>query len=176
MRTCVHFFFGFLFLTGLATALRGQSATYRIYDSIPQLEARIKQSSGTTLVVNFWATWCGPCVAELPYFEQLQSRYSGKVEVLLVSLDFKSQATQKLNPFLDEKKLKSEVCLLADQDADTWIPRVHQNWDGAIPFTLVIKGDKKEVHHERFKNFEDLEGFVRPFIDSSALNTTASSR
>src|SRR5690606_6034887 len=57
-----------------------------------ELEARISQQSDTTYLVNFWATWCAPCLKELPHFDRLQRSYSSeKVKVLLVSLDFRSQ-------------------------------------------------------------------------------------
>ena len=63
-----------------------------------------------TYVVNFWATWCAPCVKELPHFETLQENYSDSVEVILVSLDFPHQYETKLKPFIQNIQLKIKSC------------------------------------------------------------------
>lgn len=157
-----------------ATGLSAQSAKLTVFDSLPQLEARINQAGNATIVVNFWATWCKPCVEELPSFEELRNRYANQnVQVILVSLDFKSHIEKKLIPFLKAQKLQSEVILFADQDANNWIPRVFEAWDGAIPATLVVKGAKRSFNLGQFNAYSDLESFVRPFIaDSSATIST----
>ncbi|MCA0238450.1 MAG: TlpA family protein disulfide reductase [Bacteroidetes bacterium] len=151
----------------------GQS--FAIYDSMPQLESRIENAKDTTLVINFWATWCKPCIEELPCFEELRERYNGQnVLVILVSLDFKSQLEKKFIPFLKEKQFKSEVVLFADQDANTWIPKISQEWDGAIPATVIIKGQQRKFNLGKFANYTELETFVRPFLaDVSVLKDSS---
>lgn len=151
----------------------GQS--FAIYDSMPQLESRIENAKDTTLVINFWATWCKPCIEELPCFEELRERYNGQnVLVILVSLDFKSQLEKKFIPFLKEKQFKSEVVLFADQDANTWIPKISQDWDGAIPATVIIKGQQRKFNLGKFANYTELETFVRPFLaDVSVLKDSS---
>lgn len=140
------------------------STTFVVYDSLPQLISRLKSDTNLTMVVKFWATWCKPCVEELPYFEEYNQRYeTQKVKVLLVSLDFKSQLQKKFIPFLETAKLKSEVVLFADQDANAWIPYFDQEWDGAIPATYVIKGQRNGFHQGKFADFSDLESFIKPF-------------
>jgi len=138
---------------------------------LEQLQSRISRAGDTTLVLNFWATWCKPCVEELPCFDELREYYGAQnVQIVLVSLDFKSQLEKKFIPFLKNQRLKSEVALMADQDLNTWIPLIHEEWDGAIPATLVLKGKKRRFNLGKFENLEDLETFVRPLItDSAAL-------
>lgn len=117
-----------------------------------------------TYVLNFWATWCGPCVKELPYFEQLNANYLNKdVEVILVSLDFPKQIDTKLKPFLQKNKLKSEVLVLNDVDSNTWIPKVNENWSGAIPATVIYNKDKKKFYERSF-NYNELETELKQFI------------
>ena len=142
---------------------------------MPQLESRIENAKDTTLVINFWATWCKPCIEELPCFEELRERYNGQnVLVILVSLDFKSQLEKKFIPFLKEKQFKSEVVLFADQDANTWIPKISQEWDGAIPATVIIKGQQRKFNLGKFANYTELETFVRPFLaDVSVLKDSS---
>ena len=155
-----------IFLSFLLVHTVAQSQVFTIYDSLPQLQERVRQNDkNTTLVINFWATWCKPCVEELPSFDELSQRYAGQnVQVLLVSLDFKSKLKTGFIPFLLAHNLKSEVILFADQDVNTWIPRIHEAWDGAIPATIVLRGSTKMFHTGKFESYDDLETFVQPFL------------
>src|SRR6478735_6105137 len=76
---------------------------------IDELENRISTGKDTTYIINFWATWCGPCSEELPNFEKLNNEYKKeKLKILLVSVDFKSQLTSSVIPFVNKRKLKNE--------------------------------------------------------------------
>ncbi|MFD2915722.1 TlpA disulfide reductase family protein [Psychroserpens luteus] len=117
-----------------------------------------------TYVINFWATWCAPCVKELPYFEELNANYSNQnVEVILVSLDFPKQIETKLIPFLEKKDLKSEVVVLDDVDSNTWIPKVNKDWSGAIPATVIYNKSKTKFYERSF-NYQELEKELKQFI------------
>ena len=121
------------------------------------------QATDKTVVYNFWATWCKPCVEEMPYFEQLQAQYAAKgVKVVFVSLDFKSKL-DKVTEFVGKKDLKAEVILLYEPDFNSWIDKVSTEWSGAIPATLVVHGDKKKFHEGQF-TYQQLEAFVKPLL------------
>ncbi|MCB0457670.1 MAG: TlpA family protein disulfide reductase [Flavobacteriaceae bacterium] len=108
-------------------------------------------------VINFWATWCKPCVKELPAFEKLHENYKNKgVEVILVSLDFPDKLQSGVIPFIEKHQLKSDVILLDDPDANSWIPKVSEDWSGAIPATVLVK-DGKKVFFEKSFTYEELE-------------------
>ena len=110
----------------------------------PELQKRLARPTDTSYVVNFWATWCGPCVKELPNFEQLRAANTGKkVKVLLVSLDYASQLDKKVKPFVKQRGLKSEVLLLNEPDPNEWIDKVDANWSGALPFTVIFNNKTK---------------------------------
>lgn len=115
-------------------------------------------------VINFWATWCAPCVKELPYFEKLNTEYKNKnVEVILVSLDFPHLYEKKLKPFIKEKNLTSKVIVLDDVDMNAWIPKVDESWSGSIPATVIYKNDKKQFYEQSF-NYEELEKEIKQFL------------
>lgn len=99
-----------------------------------QLEQKIKNPNKLTLV-NFWATWCGPCIKELPYFQEASQR--DDVNILLVSLDFPNQL-DKVQKFVVKKNLSGNLYLLNETDYDSYMQKVSENWSGAIPATLVI--------------------------------------
>ncbi len=92
----------------------------------------------TFYVVNFWATWCGPCIKELPQFTKLSAELSGKpVKILLVSLDFKEAYPKKLAAFVAKKKLQHEVVWLNETNANEFIPKIDDRWQGSIPATML---------------------------------------
>ncbi|MEZ4900761.1 MAG: TlpA disulfide reductase family protein [Spirosomataceae bacterium] len=111
----------------------------------PEVQAILTQQSDTTYIVNFWATWCKPCVAELPYFEKIQEEYQTKnIKILLISMDFASEFTTRVVPFVAHKKLISKVWVLNEPDANSWIDKVNSSWSGAIPATLIFNNFKKK--------------------------------
>src|SRR5690606_38467372 len=125
-----------------------------VYD-FTGIEPMLTSGSDTTYIVNFWATWCAPCIEELPYFEELTSETRGQaVKVLLVSLDFRKQLSTRLLPFIKKHNLRSEVIVLDDPDANAWIDKVDPSWSGAIPATLVFRGDRREFKEQTFTRAE----------------------
>jgi len=121
-------------------------------------------NDGKTRVINFWATWCKPCVAELPYFELINSRYpDNEVEVILVSLDLPKQVETKLVPFLRKQKIESKVILLDDPDANSWIPKVNKDWSGSIPATIIYKGNTVNFYERSF-TYNELEKELKKIL------------
>lgn len=106
-------------------------------------------SKDTLYIVNLWATWCVPCVQELPVFNKLYKEYAGQpVKVLLVSLDFKEDYPMKLATFLERKRILPPVVWLSDTNPNDFVPKVDKAWEGSIPATLIIhpgKGYKKFI-------------------------------
>lgn len=124
----------------------------------------LEQDNDTVYVVNFWATWCAPCVKELPYFEKIREKYRDRpLKVLLVSLDFPDKAKTGLIPYINKKNLGSEVVLLDDPDANSWIPAVDPEWSGAIPATVIYSGEERSFYEQSF-TYEELETEVTKFL------------
>lgn len=133
----------------------------------PQLQRILEQPSDSVLIVNFWATWCAPCVAEIPHFEKISAQYaSSKVKVILVSLDAVSLLQKKVEPFIARKRIKSaQVVLLDETDYNAWIDKVSADWSGALPFTVIIntKANMKKGFEKPFTEAE-LAGELKLFI------------
>ena len=130
-----------------------------------ELERQYLQKKNDSIyIVNFWATWCKPCIKELPHFEKIAADYSDeKVKLLLVSLDFPDKLESQVIPFITENKIQSEVVLLDDSDANSWIPKVSPQWSGAIPATVIYKKDIRKFYEQSF-TFEELETELKTFL------------
>lgn len=130
-----------------------------------ELKSLLEVKDEKVYVVNFWATWCAPCVKELPYFEELEENYKNQnVEVLLVSLDFPNKKESKLLPFLTEKKIKSKVVLLDDPNEDVWIQAIDSSWSGALPATLIYSKNKRKFFEQSFTR-ESLNKEIKTFLN-----------
>ena len=97
----------------------------------------------TPTIFNFWATFCKPCITELPYFQALANQYRNLgVQLVMVSLDLKEAYPKAITAFVKNRKLTSPVVYLDEQNADHFVPAVDSYWSGAIPASLFINRDK----------------------------------
>jgi len=106
-------------------------------------------------VYNFWATWCAPCIREIPQFDNANETY-GNLDVILVNLDDVDLLDKKVKPFINKKSIKSKVVLLNETDLNEFINKIDKSWSGAIPATLIIdcKNNKRLFYEQEFKEGE----------------------
>jgi thiol-disulfide isomerase/thioredoxin len=130
-----------------------------------ELKPFLEKKDENIYIVNFWATWCAPCVKELPYFEKIKQDYASKnVEVLLVSLDFPKQVNKKLIPFINKHQIQSEVVLLDDVNEDFWIKAIDESWSGALPATIIYSKNNRKFYEQSF-DYKTLERELLTFIN-----------
>lgn len=145
-----------LILTG-GINLQGQAIEVTNFEG---LKPRLHHQNDTTYVVNFWATWCKPCIKEMPAFQKLNRQFADRpFKLLLVSLDFPSQIDSRLKPYLRENDIRAEVVVLDDPDSNSWISRVSEQWSGALPGTLIYKRNSRQFYEKTFE-YHELEKLV----------------
>ncbi len=133
---------------------------------IDGLKEILTTKSDDIQVINFWATWCAPCIKELPYFEELNAKRSDELDVTLISLDFVDEVEKKVIPFVEKRELKSRIVLLDEIDYNSWIDTVDPSWSGAIPATLIVNsttGQRKFLEKELEEG--ELEEILKEFIN-----------
>ncbi len=141
-----------------------ENKTIEVY-SFNELEPLLNMADENTYVINFWATWCGPCVKEIPYFQELHDTYSNQnLKIILVSLDFPDKLESQLIPFIKRKNITPQVILLDDSDENTWIPKVDESWSGALPATLIYNKNKRTFYEQSFTK-ETLQKEIMKFIN-----------
>jgi thiol-disulfide isomerase/thioredoxin len=147
-----------------------QEIVQEIADNVPTLDYKglkpwLHKEDDKVYVVNFWATWCAPCVKELPYFEKINAEYKdNNVEVILVSLDFPKKKESKLLPFIEKNNIQSKVLHLDDADEQFWIADIDKDWGGALPATLIYGNGKRKFLAKTFTQ-EELENEIQLFIN-----------
>lgn len=145
-RMILRIFPVILFITVSASAQTAPTV------KLDALQAMINKKSDEIQVINFWATWCGPCIKEMPLFEKLTSENKPGIKVTLVSMDLDlNPDPEKVYKFIARKNLKSEVLLLDAPDPDSWINKIEKDWSGSLPATIIINhktGQRKFVGKE----------------------------
>jgi len=115
--------------------------------TVDQLEQYLDTCSKKVMVVNFWATFCKPCVAELPHFIDVSRQFNAnEVGLLMVSVDGPEMYPRKLKKFIRNHHFKGQFAWLNESDASYFCPKIDPAWSGSIPATLMVNIPKKKRH------------------------------
>lgn len=124
----------FLLFTGIFSSKSQNISSWKIKEVVQYMD-----KSDSVLVINFWATFCKPCVEEIPYIESISQKYKDqKVKVLLVSLDLPGFFPGKIESFVKNNNYRSQIVWLNENNADYFCPKIDKSWSGAIPSTVII--------------------------------------
>lgn len=135
-----------LFVAWTVFGLSAQEVKTVKYEQMAEL---IDQQGDKLIIVNFWATWCIPCVEEIPHFVAVFKQYEiqANLDIIFVSLD-RAKSLKAVEAFTKEHKMPGKLLLLDDAKRfNEWIPKVHPDWGGNIPATgFYRKGALLEFH------------------------------
>jgi thiol-disulfide isomerase/thioredoxin len=149
----------FIPLVVISIGVMAQKASVIKFDALQEI---LDTKNEQIQVINFWATWCAPCIKELPLLEKLNARNDLNAKITLINLDY-ADKVEKVNEFITRKNIRSRVLLLDELDYNAWIDKVDKGWTGAIPATLVF--DPK-TGKRRFVEKELKEGELEELIGS----------
>lgn len=126
-----------------------------------EIQQILDRESDTLYILNFWATWCKPCVMELPEFEKVNSEFKDDAhfKMILVSLDFPEKIPSLVIPFIERRNLEAEVWVLDEPDANAWIDKIDPSWSGAIPATVIVNR-KYRGFHEGMMTYDELKNII----------------
>ena len=128
-----------IFLLMMHVSFSQQIKKVKIGDVLKMID-----TSSSPLVINFWASWCKPCVHEIPWFEKNIIPLESKgVKLILVSLDLKEDYPKAIAAFAKKENYQSIIIWLDETNPDMFCPKIDRSWDGAIPVTLMVNNKKK---------------------------------
>ena len=160
-------FFSLALCTCTSSEYNDKEITQKTFN---QLFTSLDLSNNQTYVINFWATWCSPCIKELPHFEYVNKKYDNNiVKVFLVSLDLPEHYNSKLIPFIKKNNLLSDVVHLTDTNLNDWMPKISNEWNGGIPATLIINENSQKFYPNPFEK-DELIYEIEDVISKTYLN------
>ena len=151
-------------VAGLAPASAAEVEALTPAGAADVLEA-VRAPGARAVLVNVWATWCAPCVEEMPYLARLEREYGERgLRLVLVSADFDEQAGAAAE-FLAEQRINAIKLLKAEKD-EAFIDGLNPDWGGALPASLLYDGEGRLRHFwEGAATYEDFESRVRELLD-----------
>lgn len=103
-----------------------------------ELKALRRNTGDKILLIDFWATWCGPCVQEFPEFEKMYRMYGHrKFGLVTVSAQFPDEKKGVL-PFLEREHATSRNLLFGDNDTYAMMAAFDPKWNGGLPYTVLL--------------------------------------
>ncbi|MCJ7728694.1 MAG: redoxin domain-containing protein [Sedimentisphaerales bacterium] len=114
----------------------------------------MKNNSGKLRLVNIWATWCGPCIIEIPELVNINRMYRGRAfEMVTISGDVPGKKDNVL-AFLKNKQVSCTNYLFSSDDRPELVEAIDKNWEGGIPYTVIVKPGGEIIYRH--------SGFIDP--------------
>ncbi|WP_116127091.1 redoxin domain-containing protein [Lewinella sp. IMCC34183] len=140
----------------------GTPPVYATYEAVAPLFA---QTNDTTYLINFWATWCKPCLEELPLLQELSDGRTADeaLRVILVSLDTEPGAIARIPEYLSGRGIKLPTVVLTDESPG-WMRDLDEKWDGSLPTTFVYRGPLRYIYRRPWRTLPDVRAAVAPLL------------
>jgi thiol-disulfide isomerase/thioredoxin len=114
-------------------------------------------------IINFWATWCKPCMEEMPHFVKADSLYGDKIDFVFVAFD-RVRDTARVMQKITEFRIPGEQMLIKPGDMGKLINDIDSTWGGALPVTWFVSSKIKGSKQDSFEQFTDLKRFIETFL------------
>jgi len=119
------------------------------FSQVPRIQVsdldQLMRYKDSPLVINLWATWCGPCIKEMPHFVKQAAKFP-QVKFVFLSLDMKDAYPAQITKFARRHKIRSTVVWLDEPNANKYAAKIDRHWEGSIPATIFIgKGGRKFI-------------------------------
>lgn len=132
--------------------------------TLSELKNTLKKNDDKLYIINFWATWCKPCVEEMAHFDSIaKANSSSGVELVFVSLN-QPKEQKTVERFIERRGIQSKVIILNEQNANSWINEVDSSWSGSIPATMFYKNGEKLFFYEGEINATLLQEKINLYI------------
>ena len=136
----------------------------RVYTDYEELADLFRQRNDTTYLINFWATWCKPCLEELPLLQELATEKENRpLEIVLVSLDTRPEAIARIPDYLTGRGIDLPNVVLTDEGQD-WKTALDEHWDGTLPTTFIYRNELRYIYRRNFRTLPDVREAVRPLL------------
>lgn len=133
-------------------------------NSLSELKKSVHKNDDKLYILNFWATWCKPCVEEMPHFDSIAKAYSNsRVELIFVSLN-QPKEQKMVQRFIERKNILSTSVILNEKNPNEWINKVDSAWSGSLPATVFYKNGEKLFFYEGEINGELLTEKINLYI------------
>lgn len=162
-RKTILIFFVFI----IAYSANSFSQDIKSLGTIGEMEQVKDSHKGKVLLINFWATWCKPCVKEFPELVKLYDNYKDKgFELIFISVDVPEDVEPKVIPFLKKQNVDFVSYYNKFDKPEELINYIDKNWEGAIPSTYIYdKEGKMTSHILGSRSYDEFEMEIRKNLD-----------
>ncbi len=136
-------------------------------NKVDDVKALMDASKGKVVLLNFWATWCKPCIKEFPELVKLYNNYKDKgFTIVFISADVPEEIKTKVVPFLKTQGVDFLTYYNGFDNPEDLINFIDKNWQGAIPSTYIYDKDgKMESSMLGSKKYEDFESLITKYLN-----------
>ncbi|HEQ60146.1 MAG TPA: redoxin domain-containing protein, partial [Firmicutes bacterium] len=154
----------------------GSSVESASFEAVPieavrigRLVEKLKASRGHITVLNVWATWCKPCLEEMPELVRFFREYRSKgVRFLSVSADHPDTLDDRVRPYVEQQSIPFAVFVVGGESPDELVQAIDPRWQGSLPATFVFdaSGARRQAWYEPIQ-YADLSGAVDALLEDS---------
>jgi thiol-disulfide isomerase/thioredoxin len=133
-----------------------------------QFRQILDHHKGKVVLVNLWATWCIPCIREMPDLSKLQTDFGDKgLKVIGISLDEAEDLHTRVKPFFEKRSVSFVSYLQSEPDPQQVVGVLDENWEGVLPTTYLIdRSGKVKQKLIGSKSYDQFAAVITPLLEA----------